>query len=59
MIDKRLLSHIKRKYSQRVLTEVTQLLKAIRIEGKCSEDNTLIYSIYTENLLQLTLNKRV
>ena len=59
MIDKRLLSHIKRKYSQRVLTEVEQLLKAIRIEGKCSEDNTLIYSIYTENLLQLTLNKRV
>ena len=45
MLIERFLAHIKKKYSQRVLTEVEQLLNAIYIEGKCSEENTLIYSI--------------
>lgn len=45
MLIERFLAYIKSKYSQRVLTEVEQLLNAICIEGKCSEKNTLIYSI--------------
>ena len=45
MLIERFLRHINKKYSERVFTEVTQLLNAICIEGRCSEEDTLIYSI--------------
>lgn len=45
MLIERFLPYIKKKFSERVLTEVTQLLNAICIEGRCSEEDTLIYSI--------------
>ena len=45
MLIERFLPHIKKNYSKRVLTEVTQLLNAICIEGRYSEEDTLIYSI--------------
>ena len=45
LLIERFLPYIKKKFSERVLTEVTQLLNAICIEGRCSEEGTLIYSI--------------
>lgn len=45
MLIERFLRHINKKYSERVFTEVTQLLNAICIEGRCSKKDTLIYSI--------------